>query len=273
MIQLLGARPLGAQTPQQPVAQELKAYYFYECATAGCKCPASHNGGPNKACSRTCRDAFPCSGASGGCHVIPEVVPEGRYTVPMPTSKRELSRVYCALGHIGAKASTVYKKWDKTQQEAKLWEEQCTGCDLDAEGDSAGGDDRLDAASAPGLVSNSSSSGSDGVSEDEVVEVPEPAPAPAHAPRTPAPSRALRQKQAEKAARDAGRAEERQRAQAAEEKQQRSRDRQQAREQAAAASSGQQSAAEVADSELIYRAGGVGVMGSDIALCLEGVAP
>ena len=72
-----GNVPLGAQTPQQPVpvAQELKAYYFYECATAGCKCPASHNGGPNKACSRTCRDAFPCSGAAGGCHVIPAVVP------------------------------------------------------------------------------------------------------------------------------------------------------------------------------------------------------
>ena len=188
--------PLAEQTPVQrePPQQELRPFYYYGCGTGGCKCEASYNGGPMQACCRICRDLYPCNRSTDPNHDFPSEVPAGFFARPMPTSKKELAKAYCALPHIGARPTPTQRRYSKEQLQSRLWEAQFHGCAAGvADACRAADDDdegRSDA-SMHDLVDNSSDDTSDGVSVEEVVEVGAPATAPQSAVR-PVPNRGTR---------------------------------------------------------------------------------
>ena len=205
----------------------------------------------------------------------------------MPTSKQALAEAYCAIGHLTAAVSTVTNKYSKEVLTNKLCAAQCTECDYEeneAEYDDADDGPRSDAVSMPSLAANSSmdGSGSDGVSEAEVVEEQEQALTAARVGRPPkaqrntTTSRALQGQRADKATMDAKRADEREqkrleagRAKAAEEKKQASLARKQAREQKGAARKEQPTPEEDADAALMAEL--VAALGHEIAEVLQGV--
>ena len=216
-VPLFQQRP---ENPKTPAAPPDTVFYYFPCRTANCKCKASFNGGPGRACCLMCRDNKPCMLPTDNNHEYPIQLPMGVFGVPMPTSKKAMAEAYCALPHTTSKQTPMERKHSKLELETKLWDANfyaCAPCVRDAyktaadesrageeEGDE--GDGASNNGFMPRLVSNSSTAHAS--DNDEIVEVT----VPATAPQTLFAARPVRQAQArtaERAARDQAKALER----------------------------------------------------------------
>ena len=216
------APPAPRQAPQMPPMQQQqmchdvegeRPLWFHRCATGGCKCGASFNGGAGVACSKTCRYLFPCTRPTDRAHDYPSDLPEGFVGVEMPTSKSAAAKVLCAMPNVKlTKAAAM--KYTLVEMQGMIQVEMFYGCApgvMDKWCRVAVVDEvELEAEVMPDLVSNSSEWSQAGSGD----EAPQAASGSVQASSQAAPrkpvrlSRAPRQQQADSAARKAVRAKE-----------------------------------------------------------------
>jgi hypothetical protein len=215
--------PLTEQRPENPKTPAEKPhsiFYFFKCSTPKCKCPASYNGGPDRACCKTCHAGNPCTKAGSTMHDFPSQLPVRTNGEPFPTSQKVMAEAFCDRPHVTSKPTSWRKGKTRDEMVTLLWEsnfDTCEPCVRDsyktvAEAGASAAEDAAEEedgewseqGSEPALDSNRSES------DDEAVEVQAPA-APARAQRVSQPVRQAQVRSAavaaERAVRDAEKAE------------------------------------------------------------------